>query len=134
MPIGVGNHCRDVQGFSLTFEYLKLCALAIDRGWLRACELTVGRLGGHDLGMWAWKVPVGWPSWDTSCPDDPYLQNSLAGTLMDVENWISNVAYRRGSEHFLYDPAHRVRLTDEQATMIDAAFVQKMKALSDGTV
>ena len=57
------------------------------------CGLTNGRLFGHGLGEWAWRIPVGRARWDRTDPGDPWLENSLAGCLMDMEN---AVLYRSG--------------------------------------
>jgi hypothetical protein len=118
--ISAGN-----DGYSLVLEDVKPCAVFTDWAWDRVCGLTGGRLGGHNLGNWAWKLPLGKPDYDRSDPDDPWLTNSLAGGLMDLENWVFKVGY--GSEHIV----DRVPLTHDQAMKISPQFTAEFDSLED---
>lgn len=106
------------DGWELTIEEVPDWAHYVGLAFEELCELTGGRLGGHNLGDWAWKVPVGPPRWDhTDNPADPWLENSLASKLSDIESWFVNLAYRRRRKTV------RISLSVEEARLINPEFV-----------
>lgn len=115
------NMSAGKDGYAIVLEDVKFWAYALETGFERLCDLSGGRLGGHNLGDWAWKVPVGRSKWDLSEPDDPWLINSLAGRLADLENWTFNVGWKRGTKTYPSIP-----LTHDQATAIHPDFVTEI--------
>ena len=127
----VWNISYGQNGYSLVLEDVKPWAMALERGFERLCDLTGGRAGGHGLGDWAWKVPLGRPKYDLSDPDEPWLENSLASALMDLENWTFNFGFKHGTERFLWKKDERIWLTHERAVAIDPSFVDTCDHLGD---
>lgn len=71
--------------------------------WNKLCILTWGWAGGHGMPHLLWYLPVGWPKWDRSDPDDHYLVNSLPVVLMELENRILFLRDRRNKEKLVAD-------------------------------
>lgn len=92
---------HSAEGFGIKLTEQPTWAVALEHGWDRLCGATGGRLGGHGLGEWAWRLPLGRPVWDRTDPDEPWLTNSLAASLNNVEQWVCRVAYEQ--ERVVYE-------------------------------
>lgn len=74
-------------------------AQLVESAWSGLCWLTRGWAGGHGMPEWAWKIPMGRSQWDRSFEDEePFLTNSLAGRLNDLEQWMLSRTWQYGRD------------------------------------
>lgn len=70
------------------YDAKAVVAEAVELSAFTLCHWSGGRLFGHGLGEWAWRVPVGRPVYDSEDLGErgrPWLVNSLASRLFDAE-------------------------------------------------
>lgn len=94
--------------------------LAKDWVWDRLCTATGGWLGGHGMPDMFWKIPTGWPKWDHHDPEEPWLINSVANLLCDLESWVLGL----GADPRVREPVvARIQVDEDVARKLDPVYM-----------
>lgn len=106
------------DGWSVQLREEPWWAQLLDSAWDRACGLSHGWLGGHNLPEVFWRIPLGRPQWDRDDPDDPWLENSVASRLYNLESFMLGWGHRHGRD------VVTVPITENVARAINPEFVE----------
>jgi len=111
------------EGYLVATYRVPVWTIIIESVWLQLCGVTGDRLCGAGLGEWAWKLPLGRAHWDHTLSDEPWLMNSLAVRLNNIEQWICSWESRLRRDEV------ELPLTLDQARLIDPDFVTSHETL-----
>ncbi|MBO0885310.1 MAG: hypothetical protein J2P17_34260 [Mycobacterium sp.] len=106
------------DGWSVRLRAEPWWAQVLESTWDKACGLTRGWLGGHNLPAVFWRIPTSRPRWDHDDPDGPWLENSVASRLHNLEGFMLGWSDRHGRE------IATIPITEDLARAINPAFVQ----------